>query len=83
MSPDRGLCARIARRIVLRAQEFECDALVVSAAGCAANARSLVDLLMLGVAPGEQVTVRCRGPQARLALDALVALLTTGLMGMQ
>lgn len=43
------------------------------------NARSLLSLLSLGVGRGEEIRIRCEGPQEAEALAALDALLAGGL----
>lgn len=71
----RGLSTEPARRLVSRAAEFDCESTIETSSGKVASARALLELLLLGIAPGERVIVRCRGPQAAAAFQAIEALL--------
>lgn len=69
-----GLHARPATRFVRLAKSFECDVEIVRD-GKAANAKSSVKLMLLGVKEGQEVTVRATGADAAEALEALIAYL--------
>lgn len=75
MGSTAGLNARATRAVSETARRFDCEAWIQTAAGKSASARDLLGLLMLGVGPGEHVTVTCQGPDAREALAALVSVL--------
>jgi phosphotransferase system HPr (HPr) family protein len=65
-----GLHARQAARVVRLASRFEAR-MVIRHAERTADARSLLELLALGVGPGTQVTLQGEGPDAEVALAAL------------
>lgn len=71
-----GLHARPAARFVQTAAEYDAEVLATNATTGAgpARARSLTDVATLGATQGHELVLRARGPQARDALDALVAL---------
>ncbi|MCX4243802.1 HPr family phosphocarrier protein [Paraliomyxa miuraensis] len=71
---EHGIDTRLARDIRHRVRTLECEATIETPQGKVADARSLLHLLLLGVAVGETVVVRCRGPEAVIAREAIVAL---------
>ncbi len=72
----RGLHARASRKLAELALSFEDTRLVVRREDEEADARSLMDLMMLGAGIGEEIEVEARGPDAEAALDAVEALIT-------
>lgn len=75
---ERGLSSGPARRISQVAHEYSCTVTLQSPRGTVANARNMLELLMLGIARGEPVAIRCVGVDARPAFDALGQLLGAG-----
>ncbi len=65
-----GLHARPATQLVLTARRFRAD-ISVETAGRAADAKSILDLLLLGTPADAPVTVRVHGEDAEDALTAL------------
>jgi phosphocarrier protein HPr len=72
----RGLHARASRKLAELALSFEDTRLVVRREDEEADARSLMDLMMLGAGIGEEIEVEARGPDAEAALEAVEALIT-------
>jgi phosphocarrier protein len=68
-----GLHARPASLFVQQSNKFICD-ITVSLDDSQADAKSILDLLLLGANQGCTVTVRAEGPDAEEALAALLAL---------
>lgn len=66
-----GLSSGPARQITGHARRFQCTATLANNRGEIADARSLFELLSLGAGPGERVTIRCVGTDARAAYDAI------------
>ncbi len=60
------LAARFEARIILRCEQIE------------ANARSIMDLLMLIAHEGSDVVIEAQGPDAREAVTALASLIADG-----
>lgn len=48
-----------------------------------ADAASILDVLALGCSEGSPLTIRARGPEAAVALEAVAALLTNGSLNEQ
>jgi phosphocarrier protein len=69
----RGLHARASRKLAELALTFEC-VVVVRREEDEADARSLMDLMMLGAGIGSVIEVEAEGPGAEAALDAIEAL---------
>jgi phosphotransferase system HPr (HPr) family protein len=69
---ERGLSPLLARQIRDAVHGFACTVTIHNARGMAADARNLLQLLLLGAKAGERLTVRCVGPDAQGAHDALV-----------
>ncbi len=68
-----GLHARPAALFVQEANRFAAD-ITVYLGDDQADAKSILDLLLLGAVQGSRVTVRAEGPDAEAALEALSAL---------
>lgn len=68
-----GLHARPASLFVQEASRFESDITVLNGEE-SADAKSILDLLLLGVNQGCEITVRAEGPDADQALAALTGL---------
>jgi phosphocarrier protein HPr len=69
----RGLHARASRKLAELALTFDC-VVVVRREEDEADARSLMDLMMLGAGIGSEIEVEAEGPGAAAALDAIEAL---------
>ena len=70
----RGLHARASRKVAELALSYEDTTIMVRREGEEADARSLMDLMMLGAGIGSEIEVEAEGPDAQAALDALEAL---------
>ena len=74
-----GLHARPAARFVETARSFDADVRVAKGQGGApVSARSLTNLVALGVRFGDTLTVTASGPEAQTAIDALQDLALSG-----
>lgn len=71
----RGLHARASRKLAELALGYDSTRIVVRHDGEEADARSLMDLMMLGVGVGQDIEVEARGPDAEQALDAVESLI--------
>jgi phosphotransferase system HPr (HPr) family protein len=69
-----GLHARAAKRIVMTAAQFDAD-IRVRKNGTEASAGEILDLLLLGAAPGAIVELSATGAQAEAAVAALANLI--------
>lgn len=74
---SRGLHARAAARFVRLAETFDAEVHVAKDAAVVAGT-SIMGLMMLAAAPGATIDIRASGPDARAALEALVALVADG-----
>ncbi|MEZ5996482.1 MAG: HPr family phosphocarrier protein [Hyphomonadaceae bacterium] len=70
----RGLHARASRKLAELALGYDCTRVSVRREGEEADARSLMDLMMLGAALGDVIEVETRGPKAEEAMAAVEAL---------
>jgi phosphotransferase system HPr (HPr) family protein len=66
-----GLNPFLARQIRDAVQARACTVTIHNGRGMVADARNLLELLLLGAGQGERLTVRCTGPDAHAAHDAL------------
>lgn len=71
----RGLHARASRKLAELALSYDDTIITVRREDEAADARSLMDLMMLGAGVGCDVEVEAEGPDAQTALDAVEALI--------
>lgn len=71
----RGLHARASRKLAELALGYDDTVIVVRRDEEAADARSLMDLMMLGAGIGTDIEVEAEGPEAAAALDAVEALI--------
>ena len=71
----RGLHARASRKLAELALSFDDTIIIVRREDEQADARSLMDLMMLGAGCGSEVEIEAEGPAAVEALDAIEALL--------
>lgn len=71
----RGLHARASRKLAEIALKFEGARIVVRREDEEADARSLMDLMMLGAGIGSEVEVEADGPGAEQALAEIEALI--------
>jgi phosphotransferase system HPr (HPr) family protein len=65
-----GLHLRAATKVAETARSFQSRITIVGKDG-QADARSVINLMMLGAAQGSRLKVRADGPDARAALDAV------------
>lgn len=77
---SKGLHARAAAKVVQLAQRFPCSLELVGPLG-AADAKSILGLLMLEAVPGTRLRLRAEGPGAEEAAQALVRLFAEGFGG--
>jgi phosphocarrier protein len=70
----KGLHARASAKLTRLAQEFRAR-VMVSRDSETADARSIMDLLMLGAGPGSRVLVEAEGEDAEAAVTAVVSLI--------
>jgi phosphocarrier protein len=70
----RGLHARASRKLAEIALSYDDTEIFVRREDEEADARSLMDLMMLGAGQGSEIEVRADGPQAEAALNAIEAL---------
>lgn len=74
ISNKRGLHARASAKFVKRAAEFDAQ-LMVSREGMQVVGTSIMGLMMLGAAKGSSILIEATGPEAKVALDAIIALI--------
>lgn len=74
ISNQRGLHARASAKFVKRAADFDAE-LTVSRDGMNVIGTSIMGLMMLAAAKGSSISISARGPQAREALEAIIALI--------
>lgn len=72
----RGLHARASRKLAELALSFDDTVIMVRREDEEADARSLMDLMMLGAGIGSEVEVEADGPDAARALDDVEALIS-------
>lgn len=70
----KGLHARASRKLAELALNYESTRILVRKEDDEADARSLMDLMMLGAGIGTDVEVETRGPQAEQAMAEVEAL---------
>ncbi|HRE45148.1 MAG TPA: HPr family phosphocarrier protein [Terricaulis sp.] len=70
----RGLHARASRKLAELALTYDDTTIIVRREEEEADARSLMDLMMLGAGVGTSVEVEAEGPEAEAALNAVEAL---------
>ena len=75
-----GLHARPAALFVKTAQRYASD-ISVTHVDLKGNAKSILDVLTLGVTQGSEITIRAEGQDAEGALAALEALVEAGFAG--
>ncbi len=73
----RGLHARASAKLARLAGEFDAEIFVRHETE-SADARSIMDLLMLVAHQGCEIEVRARGREAGAALEAIIALVASG-----
>lgn len=71
---EAGLHARPAAELVKLAKTFQCQVELV-AGGQVVNARSILDVLRLGVRQGEELVLRADGEDAEAALQSLARMI--------
>jgi phosphocarrier protein len=70
---QKGLHARASAKIVEAAARFQ-SRITVSKDGQCVDARSIMGLMMLAASPGTEIAIEAEGPDAEMALGAVVAL---------
>ena len=70
----KGLHARASRKLAELALSYDTTRIFVKREDEEADARSLMDLMMLGAGIGQDVEVETRGPHAEEAMQAVEAL---------
>lgn len=70
----RGLHARASAKFVTLASGFDAQVVVRNAEGGEAGGTSILSLMMLAAALGDQITIETSGAEADAALDALAGL---------
>ena len=70
----KGLHARASRKLAELALNYESTRIIVRREEEEADARSLMDLMMLGAGVGSEVEIEVRGPQAEEAMAEVEAL---------
>lgn len=71
----KGLHARASRKLAELALSYESTRISVRRESDEADARSLMDLMMLGAGVGDEVEIEARGPKAEEAMAAVEALI--------
>jgi phosphocarrier protein HPr len=74
---DLGLHARAASKLVRVANAYQAD-VFVGHGGREVNGKSILGVLMLACAKGSTISVRCEGPQAAEAYQAIGELVKDG-----
>ena len=77
ISNQLGLHARAAARFVQVASGFDAE-ITVTRLGTSVSGSSILWLMMLAAAPGQDIEIEARGAEAGAALGALVALVERG-----
>jgi phosphocarrier protein len=70
---ELGMHARAATKFVQTANKYQC-AVTVEKDGQTVNGKSIMGVLMLVAAKGSWISVRCEGPDAQPAIEALATL---------
>ena len=73
---DSGIHARPAALIVETATKFKCNVIFIKD-GMRANAKSIMNIMLLAAEPGAVIQVETEGPDESDALDAIEALFTS------
>ena len=80
ITSNLGLHARPAARFVKLAETFDAE-IVVAGKGGRVSAKSIMGLMMLAASSGTELTISARGPDAEIALDALIGFVESGFAG--
>lgn len=73
----QGLDTEIATRFVQIASQFN-SRIMINYADKEVNAKSIMSVLTLAIAPDEELTLRAKGEDEKAALKALVKFISTG-----
>ena len=73
----KGLHARASAKFVTAAHDLTAD-VQVEKDGASAQGKSIMSLMMLGAAMGDEITIHAEGDAAQTALDTLSALVADG-----
>lgn len=73
----KGLHARASAKFVKCAENFKAK-ITVCRDGVSVGGTSIMGLMMLAAGPGTKLHIKCVGPEAPEALEAIVALVETG-----
>ena len=71
---EHGIHMRPALRIVDEAEKFSCD-IVISKGSTKADAKSIMQVALLGALNGEEITITADGKDEQEAIDALEELI--------
>jgi len=74
---ELGLHARAAAKLVERSNGYESE-VRISCRNKTVNGKSIMGVLMLAAAKGAELRIETEGPDAREALDGVMALITDG-----
>jgi phosphocarrier protein len=74
----KGLHARPAAKFAQTVEQFDAEVRVSAVGGETIDGSSILDLLMLGAAPGCSITIEATGPEAEAVSDALTRLVSGG-----
>ena len=72
---EQGFHVRPAQLFVDKASEFESAVKVRNASGEEADAKSMLELMTLGLAKGASITIAAEGPDEKQAVEALAELI--------
>lgn len=71
---EKGLHARASSKLSVLAQQFSCD-ICLCVGDKQADAKNILQLMMLAAAKGTQLKLRCEGDDEQQAIDAISALI--------
>ncbi|GIP33830.1 HPr family phosphocarrier protein [Paenibacillus sp. J2TS4] len=72
---EQGFHVRPAQIFVDKASEFEATIKIKNANGDEADAKSMLELMTLGLAKGAEITIEADGPDQQEAIDRLAELI--------
>lgn len=72
---EQGFHVRPAQLFVDKANEYQATIKIKNAAGEEADAKSMLELMALGLVKGSQITLEAEGPDQQEAVDGLAELI--------
>ncbi|MFD0870065.1 phosphocarrier protein HPr [Chlamydia abortus] len=72
---EQGFHVRPAQLFVDKANEYQATIKIKNAAGEEADAKSMLELMTLGLVKGSQITLEAEGPDQQEAVDGLAELI--------